>query len=121
MSHPAHRPPQDCPVCGDHLLISQLGCDRCGTALSGRFTTCAFCGLGEAQRELLRVFLVSRGNLKEVERHLGVSYPTARARYEELLTALGLSEPPEVDPRLATLRALASGEITPDQARANLD
>ena len=34
----------------------------------------------ETETELLRVFLASRGNLREVEKHLGVSYPTARAR-----------------------------------------
>ena len=44
----------------------------------------------DAELELLRVFLTSRGNLKELEKHLGVSYPTARARFNDLLATLGL-------------------------------
>jgi hypothetical protein len=71
--------------------VTQLGCPTCGTGLSGQFRSCEFCGLDEAERDVLRVFLSSRGNMKELERHLGVSYPTARARFDDLLRALGLT------------------------------
>jgi hypothetical protein len=71
--------------------VTQLGCPNCGTGLTGSFESCEFCGLDQADRDLLRVFLASRGNMKELERHLGVSYPTARARFEDLLRKLGLS------------------------------
>lgn len=89
---PPYRPPRDCPVCGHGLEVTRLGCGSCGTELSGVFEACSFCGLSDADRELLRVFLVSRGNLREVERHLGVSYPTARQRYADLLVKLGLED-----------------------------
>ena len=56
------------------------------------FSTCEFCALDDAENELLRVFLASRGNLREVEKHLGVSYPTARLRFDRLLGKLGLAE-----------------------------
>lgn len=85
-----HRPPAACPVCGDALVTTRLGCHGCGTELVGSFAPCAFCSLQEADQDLLRVFLVSRGNLKEVEKYLGVSYPTARARFNDLLERLGL-------------------------------
>lgn len=87
---PAYRPPRTCPVCGDGLQVTRLGCGSCGSELSGLFEACAFCGLADADRDLLRVFLTSRGNMREVERHLGVSYPTARQRYADLLARLGL-------------------------------
>ncbi len=119
-----YRPPRDCPVCGDRLQITQLGCPHCGTGLSGQFRPCEFCGLDEADRELLRVFLASRGNLKDVERHLGVSYPTARGRFDDLLRRLGVlpgatptppasTVEPSGDPaaRLEVLRAVARGEL----------
>jgi hypothetical protein len=101
------------------LLVTRLGCPDCDTELSGVFESCEFCGLGTDERELLRVFLVSRGNMKELERHLGVSYPTARARYDELLGKLGLS-PAVPDPRLETLEALARGDIDTDEATRRL-
>jgi hypothetical protein len=120
----AYRPPRDCPVCRHRLDITQLGCAQCGTGLSGQFRPCEFCGLDDTDREVLRVFLASRGNMKELERHLGVSYPTARARFDDLLGRLGLDEPgaaaPDADPRLGTLEALARGDLSVDDARAQL-
>ena len=38
---------------------------------------------------LLESFLRSRGNLRDIERELGISYPTVRARVEALVRALG--------------------------------
>lgn len=116
------QPPQDCPVCGDRLAITRLGCEECGTELSGSFAGCAFCGLGADDRDVLWVFLASRGNIKEVERHLGVSYPTARARVDSMLENLGVgplvsSDRPEKRGAASkVLEALSRGEIDVDQA-----
>lgn len=84
-----HRALSDCPVCGDRLVTTRLGCGSCGTELVGQFAPCPFCALDDADLEALKVFLVSRGNLKELQSHLGVSYPTARARFNDLLDRLG--------------------------------
>jgi hypothetical protein len=120
---PSHRPPGDCPVCGAGLEVTRLSCASCGSELSGVFESCGFCRLSDAERDLLRVFLVSRGNMREVERHLGVSYPTARQRYADLLATLGLEgagvpaaeETPRVR-RSDVLARLASGDIDVDEA-----
>ena len=71
-------------------LVTRLSCTACGTEVTGAFTTCAFCSQDAADRALLEVFLLSRGNLKEVERALGVSYPTARARVDAMIDRLGV-------------------------------
>jgi hypothetical protein len=113
------RPPRSCPVCGEELLVTRLGCEGCDTELSGAFDPCEFCSLTSDDRELLRVFLLSRGNMKEIERHLGVSYPTARARYDEMLGRLGL-QAPAVDATIDTLEALARGDIDVDEATRRL-
>src|SRR4030067_395249 len=44
------------------------------------------------QLALLESFLRSRGNLREMERELGISYPTVRNRVEALVRALGLAD-----------------------------
>lgn len=113
-----HRAPDVCPVCGDHLAVTRLGCGSCGTELAGIFRQCEFCALSDSEIELLRVFLTSRGNLREVERFLGVSYPTARLRYADLLRKLGLSGEPEPEPltRDQVLAEVATGALTPEEA-----
>lgn len=114
-----HRPPRDCPVCGEALAVTRLHCPGCATELSGEFASCEFCALSAEQRDLLGMFLSSRGNLKEIERHLGVSYPTARARVADLLAALDLA-PPSPDPQLEVLESLSRGDIDVDQALEQL-
>jgi len=102
------------------MHLTRLSCNGCGTELSGEFHACEFCSLRPEQRDLLRVFLGARGNLKELERHLGVSYPTARARFAELLSALGIESTDAEADRLRTLEALAAGEIEVDDAMQQL-
>lgn len=120
-----HRAPNACPVCGHGLALTRLGCDACGTEIGGSFRTCEFCALDEAELVTLRVFLTSRGNLREVERHLGVSYPTARLRFNEILAKLGLGDEPAEHPaerpaapdRDQILARVAAGTLSPEDAR----
>ena len=86
--------PVDCPTCHHALTVTELSCTTCGTRVSGQFRRCEFCGLDDDQRALLRVFLATRGNIKEIERFLGVSYPTARARLDDLIGAVGANDAP---------------------------
>lgn len=72
---------------------------------------------------MLRVFLASRGNLREVEKHLRVSYPTARARFAALLTKLGLAgadEPAAAPSREQILSEVAAGVLSPAEAQSLL-
>lgn len=81
-----------CPVCSGELTIARLHCRSCGTALEGEFGVGRFGRLDPDQMSLLESFLRSRGNLKEMERELGISYPTVRGRVDALIRSLGLSE-----------------------------
>lgn len=81
-----------CPVCANELTITRLHCRNCGTALEGEFGVGRFGRLDREQMRLLESFLRSRGNLKEMERELGISYPTVRGRVDALVRALGLAD-----------------------------
>jgi len=120
MSDTLHRAPVDCPVCAEALVTVRLGCPGCGTEIAGTFAPCRFCRLPVPQQQLLEVFLRSRGNMREVQAHLGVSYPTARQRYAELLQQLGLAgadgSPAGADDEAGILADLAAGRITVEQA-----
>lgn len=123
MTAPTYRAPTECPVCGGELVTTRVGCRSCGSELAGEFAHCDFCALDERDTELLRVFLASRGNLREVEKHLGVSYPTARARFTQLLTRLGLAgadTAPVAMTREQVLSEVASGALAPEEGAALL-
>ncbi|MET1232776.1 MAG: DUF2089 domain-containing protein [Candidatus Limnocylindrales bacterium] len=81
-----------CPVCSHELSITRLHCDHCATTLEGDFSVGRFGRLSREQLALLESFLRSRGNLREMERELGISYPTVRNRVEALVRALGLAD-----------------------------
>ncbi len=116
------RPPLNCPVCSEKLTLTRLTCPACSTELSGGFTTCEFCVLSDEDRDVLRVFLASRGNMKELERHLGVSYPTARARFDSLLAKIGIERGAAPAPsRVELMEQVARGEITVDEALERLE
>ena len=61
------RPPAGCPVCSSELRTTRLSCTSCDAELTGSFTPCEFCAMNADDRALLELFLLSRGNLKEVE------------------------------------------------------
>ena len=120
-----HRPPSTCPVCSESLITLRLGCPQCGTELVGHFDTCRFCRLGAADLDILEVFLRRRGNIRDVQAHREVSYPTARARLIEVLDRLGMAQEPtpsapaEPSGRAevgAVLADLAAGAIDVEQA-----
>lgn len=117
MSDRPRSAPRTCPVCSGDLALTRLSCDSCHTELSGHFQACQFCSLTVEDRDLLRVFLGSRGNMKELERHLGVSYPTARSRFDAVLSRLGIDVPAPVNPtRLELMEKVASGALSVDDA-----
>lgn len=111
-----YRAPSTCPVCSTELITLRVGCPTCATEISGHFQPCRFCRLDAADIELLEVFLRSRGNLRDVQAHLGVSYPTARQRFTDLLVRMGLADVPDPVDSATVLSDLAAGRISVDDA-----
>jgi hypothetical protein len=129
-----------CPVCESELRVTRLHCGTCGTTIEGEFSVGRFARLSREQLVLLESFLRARGNLRELERELRVSYPTVRNRVEALLRALDLGDGqpipadpsraadeadqpgPQIDPELrrSILERLARHEMTAEQAAAAL-
>lgn len=107
--------PAHCPSCGGGMFAPAAVCSACGVEVQGDFTPCPVCALEAEDRKLFDLFLASRGNLKRVERSLGVSYPTVRARVETLLQKMGHHRDDPSD-RLAVLRRLRAGEISVAEA-----
>ena len=102
-------------------LVTKIVFPESGVQIEGTFRLNEFALLAPEQLEFLRLYIKVRGNLKEVERILGLSYPTIRARFDGLLRALGYEpELEENDAREAILRALEKGELEPNEAAEKL-
>src|ERR1051325_9039071 len=103
-----------CPVCSGELAVTRLRCSSCGTTLEGEFSVGRFARLSRDQMALLESFLRSRGNLRDIEREMGISYPTVRGRVEALARALAFA------PRADDART-EDEPATPDRREAILE
>jgi len=115
------KAPNCCPVCGHEMTISSLACSHCQTRIEGNFTSCKFCKLPAEQQEFIEVFLKCRGSIKDVEKELGISYPTVRNRLDGVIQALGYRVQKQDDEegknhKQEILSALEKGEISAREA-----
>ena len=123
-----------CPSCGGQLVITECRCTGCRLQIRGEFRLGQFSTLSEEELTFIRVFLAARGNLSEVERVLGISYPTIRNKLDEINNALDRtgedtelqqiksSDTPVISPksveesRKTILQQVADGELSPMEA-----
>ena len=106
-----------CPVCEGEMIVSEYTCTECGVVLKGSFKRCDLCNLPKDLLHSVRVFLKSEGNIKEVERVLGLSYPTVKLRLSKINQMLALedfSQYLETQERLEVLRDFKEGKISLD-------
>lgn len=108
-----------CPVCGGNLTITQLACKSCSLKMRGEFESCEFCELSEDSLNFLRSFIRCRGVIKDVEKELGISYPTVRSRLDRLMAELGYGEAPvrsRDEQRYDLLEAVKEGRVSSKEA-----
>lgn len=82
----------ECPSCGGTLKIAVLRCSDCGLELHNDFQQSPFDLLTDEQTAFLISFLRQRGNMSSLQVELGISYPTAKKKLDDLLTALKLAD-----------------------------
>lgn len=119
-----------CPICDQRLLVTEYACRSCGAAIRGRFDRCDLCELPSDLLHFVRLFLHVEGNLREVERRLGLSYPTVKARLAAVNAALDAAAaapaaafahaPNRNAERLLLLRRLRDGELSLDEVMRRL-
>lgn len=106
-----------CPVCSGKLRAVRLKCGRCGTVIENEFELSKFEYLGDEQLRFMEIFVKCRGNIKDVEKELGISYPTVRAKLDDVISALGYAvvKKPVIE-SAEIIDMLEKGEISADQA-----
>ena len=117
-----------CPLCDAPLVVSEVSCTGCAATVRGAFTSAPLSRLSADQQRFAETFLLCRGVIRDVERELGVSYPTVRARLDGVVSALETvlqTDPPSVprptvpepdDLRRRLLRDVQDGRISPADA-----
>ena len=117
-----YRAPHKCCICGEKMIVSRLSCEHCGTTLEGQFTGCRFCSLSPEEELFLLTFIKNRGSIKDVERELGISYPTVRSALDNLIASLGLTDTPAPTEDIPQEDAAKPRrKVTPDTAKARKD
>ncbi|MGX9754682.1 DUF2089 family protein [Clostridioides difficile] len=108
-----------CPVCGRKLKVVKLQCENCDTVIENDFCLSAFDYLSVDDLFFAETFLKCRGNIKEVEKELKISYPTVRSRLDDIIQKLDGKPNMKLSSdsrKKEILDALEKGEITPAEA-----
>ena len=107
----------NCPVCSSTLKATRLNCNTCGTVIENDFTLTKFDRLSSEQMEFAEIYIKNRGSIKDVEKELGISYPTVKAKLNDLIKAFGYNIEEEKRSNTGSvIDELERGEITPEEA-----
>lgn len=106
-----------CPVCSKTMKITKLQCKNCHTTIENEFELSKLASLSHEQLHFVETFLTCRGNIKEVEKELGISYPTVRGKLNDIINMLGYGSKKsnELDKKKVVVM-LENGEITAEEA-----
>lgn len=115
----------ECPVCKEPLVVTRLHCRNCDTNVEGHFTLGRFHSLSPEQIHFAETFIRCEGKINRVEDELNISYPTVRARLNDLIRAMGYEVKEEETPikpidRGTILAELAEGAISAEEAAQRL-
>ena len=119
-----HNAIEKCPVCQNDLYITQLSCSSCDTKINGHYQhkQGPFSALNEDQTKFLLSFIQCEGRFNRMEGELGLSYPTLRNRFNEIVKVLGGNPQAEVKPlrkeeRMKILSILENDVINLEEAQ----
>lgn len=108
----------NCPFCSGDLRVSKLTCETCDTQIESSLPIPTFFRMPQDLQEFVVVFLRLRGNIREMEKELGVSYPTVCKRLDQVnqfLSGQTGRTTPALNPR-EILEQVERGEITAAEA-----
>ncbi len=112
--------PNACPACSTSLEVTRLSCPGCAMQLEGKFTLPALLKLPREELEFVADFVRCAGSLKDLGKLRKQSYPTVRARLDDVIAHLAADGADAETQRRKVLDALARGELTVKEATKRL-
>ncbi|HQB97760.1 MAG: DUF2089 family protein [Candidatus Cloacimonetes bacterium] len=110
----------NCPVCKGELEIRRYHCRHCDISFDGSFSRNWLEGINESQMEFIKLFLLVQGNFTEVQKKLGISYPTIKNRLAQINQII-IKEYSPMDDYSDILGDLEEGFIDVDEALAMIN
>jgi hypothetical protein len=106
--------PAGCPLCGEAIEVTRIRCTGCGSEIEGSFRAEGMSMLPAEYQKFIAVFLRHRGNIKAVEKELGISYPTINKMLDSINTMLKATAPLKEKPltRKEILDSIERGEMS---------
>src|SRR5476649_1930588 len=106
---------------GEAVVVERVRLTDKDIAIEGSFELPELARLPWEDQVFIAAFVRSHGSIKEMEQVFGVSYPTIKARLNRIAANLAFVETDPAPPSRDVLDRLARGEITADQAVAELE
>ena len=115
-----------CPACGCEMIVTQQSCTCCNTSVAGTFQPTIFSKLSPESLAFVEAFVKNRGNVKEMERELGISYWAIRNQINDMIAQLGFDTAPldtsaDAQARHEILQRVETGELTIEEAARLLE
>ena len=106
---------------GRPIVVERVRLAEQGIAIEGAFELPRIAQLAAEDQVFVAAFVRSHGSIKEMEQVFGVSYPTVKARLNRIAAKLEMVEINPQPARGDVLERLGRGEISADQAVAELE
>ncbi len=79
---------QECPYCGGGMAVTRMSCAHCSVSVEAAFPMSRLASLPVEHQRFIEMFVLAGGNLKDMAKQVGVSYPTLRSRLDKVIDSL---------------------------------
>ncbi|MBV9793429.1 MAG: DUF2089 domain-containing protein [Actinobacteria bacterium] len=106
---------------GQEFMVERVRLTGSGIAVEGQFEPPQLAQLSPDDQVFVAAFVRAHGSIKEMERIFGVSYPTIKSRLNRISGRLDFVDVEPAPNRADVVDRLRRGEISAEQALAELE
>lgn len=77
-----------CNQCGENYTLTHFECSSCSSKIQGQYLLPRLARLSPDERQFVELFLLTGGNIKKMEKALGISYPTVKNKLDKITSII---------------------------------